>query len=83
MYVRIIPDYMSLPIVLVTGALSGIGRTTALACARDGTRVVVSGRRDDAGAALVAELRALGAEAELVRVDTGQIIDVNGGKTAS
>jgi NAD(P)-dependent dehydrogenase (short-subunit alcohol dehydrogenase family) len=74
---------MSSPIVLVTGALSGIGRTTALAFARDGARLVVSGRRDDAGAALVAELRALGAEAELVRVDTGQIIDVNGGKTAS
>jgi NAD(P)-dependent dehydrogenase (short-subunit alcohol dehydrogenase family) len=54
---------------LITGALTGIGRATALAFAQEGSRVVVSGRRDDAGQALVAELRALGAEAEFVRAD--------------
>ena len=56
-------------VVLITGALSGIGRATALAFARDGARVAVSGRRDDAGNALVTELRALKAEAEFFRVD--------------
>jgi len=56
-------------VVFITGALSGIGRATALAFAREGARVAVSGRRDDAGGALVAELRALGAEAEFFRVD--------------
>jgi NAD(P)-dependent dehydrogenase (short-subunit alcohol dehydrogenase family) len=60
---------MNSQVVLVTGALSGIGRETALAFARSGARVVVSGRHDDAGSALVAELRALGAMAEFVRTD--------------
>ena len=49
------------PVVLVTGALAGIGRATALAFARAGTRLVVSGRNQEAGDALAAELRALGA----------------------
>ena len=57
------------PVVLITGALTGIGRATALAFAQEGSRVVISGRRDDAGQALVTELRALGAEAEFVRAD--------------
>jgi NAD(P)-dependent dehydrogenase (short-subunit alcohol dehydrogenase family) len=63
-------------IVLITGALSGIGRATALAYARDGASLVVSGRRDDAGQALVTELRALGAEAEFVRADVRKDDDV-------
>jgi NAD(P)-dependent dehydrogenase (short-subunit alcohol dehydrogenase family) len=62
---------MSDNVVLVTGALSGIGRATALAFARAGNRVVISGRRDDAGAALLAELRGvgIGVDAEYVRAD--------------
>jgi NAD(P)-dependent dehydrogenase (short-subunit alcohol dehydrogenase family) len=60
---------MNQPVVLITGALTGIGRATALAFAREGNRVVVSGRREEAGQTLVAELRALGAEAEFVRAD--------------
>src|ERR1700732_3574893 len=60
---------MSSQVVLITGALTGIGRATALAFARDGARIVVSGRRDDAGSALAAELRDLGAQAEFVRAD--------------
>jgi len=60
---------MQPPVVLITGALSGIGRATALAFAQEGTKIVVSGRRDDAGQALAAELRALGAEAEFFQVD--------------
>ena len=60
---------MSAKVVLITGALTGIGRATALAFAREGARLVVSGRRDEAGAKLVTELRGLGAEAEYVRAD--------------
>jgi NAD(P)-dependent dehydrogenase (short-subunit alcohol dehydrogenase family) len=63
-------------VVLVTGALTGIGRATASAFAREGARVMVSGRRDDAGQTLVAELRALGAEAEFVRADVRHEQDV-------
>jgi NAD(P)-dependent dehydrogenase (short-subunit alcohol dehydrogenase family) len=40
---------MSNPVVLVTGALTGIGRATALACAKDGAHVVASGRQDAEG----------------------------------
>ena len=60
---------MSNQVVLITGALTGIGRATALAFARDGARLVVSGRREEAGRALEAELRDLGAEAVFVRAD--------------
>jgi short chain dehydrogenase len=41
-------NHVSHPVVLVTGALTGIGRATALAFAKEGARIVVSGRRDDA-----------------------------------
>jgi uncharacterized membrane protein YadS len=44
---------------LITGALTGIGRATALAFANEGAQIVVSGRHDDAGAALVAPLKDL------------------------
>ncbi|SHL29913.1 NAD(P)-dependent dehydrogenase, short-chain alcohol dehydrogenase family [Bradyrhizobium lablabi] len=60
---------MTNQIVLITGALTGIGRATATAFARDGASLVVSGRRDDEGQRLVTELRALGVEAEFVRAD--------------
>jgi NAD(P)-dependent dehydrogenase (short-subunit alcohol dehydrogenase family) len=63
-------------VVLVTGALTGIGRATATAFAKAGARVVVSGRRDDAGRSLVAELHELNAEAEFVRADVGHEEDV-------
>jgi NAD(P)-dependent dehydrogenase (short-subunit alcohol dehydrogenase family) len=60
---------MNHPIVLITGALTGIGRATALAFAHEGASLVVSGRRDDAGHALAGELRALGVRAEYLRAD--------------
>ena len=60
---------MTNPVVLITGALTGIGRATALAFAREGANLVVSGRHDDEGQVLVTELRSLGAEAEFVRAD--------------
>jgi len=63
---------MNSPVVLITGALTGIGRATALAFGRERARLVVSGRRDDAGLALIKELRALGTEAEFVRADVRQ-----------
>jgi NAD(P)-dependent dehydrogenase (short-subunit alcohol dehydrogenase family) len=63
-------------VVLITGALTGIGRATALAFAREGWQVVVSGRGDDAGQALATELRGLGAEAEFVRADVRHEDDV-------
>jgi NAD(P)-dependent dehydrogenase (short-subunit alcohol dehydrogenase family) len=67
---------MNAPVILITGALTGIGRATALAFAQDGASVVVSGRNEDAGQALVAELRNLGAEAEFVQADVRHEDDV-------
>ena len=57
------------PVALITGALTGIGRATANAFAREGYRLVISGRREDAGATVATELRESGAEAEFIRVD--------------
>jgi NAD(P)-dependent dehydrogenase (short-subunit alcohol dehydrogenase family) len=55
--------------VLITGALTGIGRATALAFAREGARIVVSGRHADKGKALVSELQEIGAEATFIKSD--------------
>jgi NAD(P)-dependent dehydrogenase (short-subunit alcohol dehydrogenase family) len=62
--------------VLITGSLTGIGRATALAFAREGASIVVSGRHDDKGRALVAELQELGAEAGFIRADVRNEDDV-------
>ncbi|MFZ2109952.1 MAG: SDR family NAD(P)-dependent oxidoreductase, partial [Roseiarcus sp.] len=67
---------MSSSVVLITGALSGIGRAAAVAFAKADHRVVVSGRKQDAGQALVRELRSLGAEAEFVQADVRNEGDV-------
>jgi len=67
---------MTNQVELITGGLSGIGRATALAFAKEGASLVVSGRKDDVGHALVAELRALGAQAEFVRADVRRDDDV-------
>ncbi len=67
---------MDRPIVLITGALTGIGRATALAFANNGAHVVISGRRDAEGKALEAELREVGAEAVFVRADVRNEGDV-------
>jgi NAD(P)-dependent dehydrogenase (short-subunit alcohol dehydrogenase family) len=68
---------MSKPVVLVTGALTGIGRATALAFARQGDIVVVSGRREAEGKALEAELRGLGAEAAFIAADVRHEDDIS------
>jgi NAD(P)-dependent dehydrogenase (short-subunit alcohol dehydrogenase family) len=60
---------MTSQVVLITGALAGIGRATAIAFAKDGAKVVVSGRREEEGQALAAELRGFGGEAEFIRAD--------------
>src|SRR5207253_722208 len=52
-----------------TGALTGIGRATAIAFAKEGARLVVAGRHEDAGEQLTTELRGLGAESEFIRAD--------------
>src|SRR3981081_4270451 len=67
---------MSSPVILITGALTGIGRAAAIIFAQEGAHIVVSGRRDKQGQELVAELQALGAEAIFVRTDVRNEDDV-------
>src|SRR6202042_3491393 len=67
---------MSTQVVLITGALTGIGRAAAVAFARKGAKLVVAGRRDEAGKALVKELRSLGSEAEFINADVRKEDDV-------
>ncbi|WP_104655666.1 SDR family NAD(P)-dependent oxidoreductase [Ralstonia insidiosa] len=60
---------MNHPVILITGALTGIGRATALAFADSGARLVISGRRPAEGKALESELRQLGADAHFIQAD--------------
>ncbi|HTD98171.1 MAG TPA: glucose 1-dehydrogenase [Mucilaginibacter sp.] len=60
---------LSESVILITGALTGIGRATALAFADEGSTVVIAGRREEAGKQLEAELRAKGVEAAFIRTD--------------
>src|SRR6202046_429989 len=67
---------MSNPVVLITGGLTGIGRAAAVAFAKKGAKVVVAGRRDEVGKALVEELRSFGSEAEFINADVRKEDDV-------
>src|ERR1700757_2018565 len=63
-------------VALVTGGTSGIGKTTAIAFARAGAKVVLSGRREKEGAQVVAEITKLGGEAAFVRADVSKDANV-------
>jgi NAD(P)-dependent dehydrogenase (short-subunit alcohol dehydrogenase family) len=67
---------MNKSVVLITGGLTGIGRAAAVAFAKKGAKVVVAGRRDEAGKELVKELRSLGTEAEFINADVRKEADV-------
>jgi NAD(P)-dependent dehydrogenase (short-subunit alcohol dehydrogenase family) len=74
---------MSTPVVVITGGLTGIGRAAAFAFAKKGATVVVAGRRDEVGKALVKELRLFGSELDEASFITGHILNVDGGHTAN
>jgi len=58
-------------VIVITGATSGIGLTTARAAARRGARLVLAARDSDALDQLVTQLRTDGAEALAIPVDVG------------
>lgn len=60
---------MNRQVVLITGALTGIGRAAAITFAQEGAHLVVSGRRDKEGQELAADLQKLGAEAIFIHSD--------------
>src|SRR4029453_19499671 len=63
-------------VALVTGGTSGIGKATAIAFARAGAKVVLTGRREKEGAQVVAEIKKVGGEAAFIRADVGKNADV-------
>lgn len=63
-------------VVLITGATSGIGKVSALAFAKAGAKVVVSGRRESEGQGVVSEIKAAGGEATFVKADVAVEADV-------
>ncbi|MFN7590057.1 MAG: SDR family oxidoreductase [Planctomycetota bacterium] len=63
-------------IALVTGGTSGIGRATAIAYARAGAKVVVSGRREQEGKETVALIEKAGGTGLFVRADVAKEADV-------
>ena len=63
-------------VALITGGTSGIGRATALAFAREGAKVVVSGRRVEEGNETVRQVKAAGGEAIFVKVDVSKEADI-------
>jgi NAD(P)-dependent dehydrogenase (short-subunit alcohol dehydrogenase family) len=68
---------VGIPVVLITGALTGIGRATALAFAKEGATVVTSGRHQAEGKALEVELRGLGAQAAFIQADVRREDDIS------
>ncbi len=63
-------------VALVTGGNAGIGRAAAIEFAKQGAKVVVSGRREKEGHAVIAEIKALGGEAIFVKTDVSKASDV-------
>ncbi len=63
-------------VALVTGGTSGIGRATAVAFARAGAKVVVSGRRDEEGRETVRRIEAVGGTGLFVQADVRSDADI-------
>jgi NAD(P)-dependent dehydrogenase (short-subunit alcohol dehydrogenase family) len=67
------------PIAVITGGNRGLGRDTALRLAADGTDVVITYRgHADEAAVVVDKVRSAGRNAELIRLDVGDIASFPG-----
>jgi NAD(P)-dependent dehydrogenase (short-subunit alcohol dehydrogenase family) len=63
-------------VVIVTGASAGLGRTTAIAFAREGAKVVVASRREAEGRETVRLIEAAGSTGLFIQTDVSRAADV-------
>src|SRR6266576_5707434 len=63
-------------VAVVTGGTSGIGKAAALALAKAGAKVVVAGRRENEGQAVVQVIEKSGGKALFVKTDVSREADV-------
>lgn len=63
-------------VVVITGATSGIGKETAIAFAKEGAKVVITGRREKEGASVAEEITKLGGECLFIQADVSKESDV-------
>ncbi len=63
-------------VALITGGTSGIGKATAIAFAKAGAKVVLSGRREKEGLAVVEEIKKAGGIAHFIQADVAKEADV-------
>ena len=69
-------DQFANKVVLITGATSGIGKTTAKAFAQQGANVFFCGRRAELGQQVETEIRAMGGEATYMQADIRNAAEV-------
>jgi NAD(P)-dependent dehydrogenase (short-subunit alcohol dehydrogenase family) len=70
------PGYLDGKTALVTGAGSGIGRATSLACGREGAKIVVADMAVEGGEETVSMIKSAGGEATFVLVNVTQAAEV-------
>ena len=63
-------------VALVTGGTSGIGKATAIAFAKEGAKVVISGRREEEGKETVELIEKTGGKGKFVKSDVSQESDI-------
>ncbi len=63
-------------VAIVTGATSGMGRATAVLFAREGAKVVISGRNKERAEEVVNQIKSEGFEAIYVLIDTSKVDDM-------
>ena len=63
-------------VILITGATSGLGATAAVSLAAKGAKVVITGRREERGQAIVDQMKAAGGEGVFIKADVTVRADV-------